>query len=355
METGTPYLLYKDACNKKSNQKNVGTIKSSNLCVAPETLILTDNGHIEIQTLVDKSINVWNGIEWSNVIVKKTGENQELLEVKTNLGNSLFCTKYHKFYVVYQNAGRTTVKLCEAQDLKVGDKLIKSVFPVITASLYSVLRSFSKLCDESGTFTNGHFTVRNTDYALLKQIKYDLQTCSINAKLVKLNDEGDIWGLSITYDCLKILRQYGLLLKNDIYNFHGIDTNISIETSSKIDGNDDVFITDIIYTERFDDTYCFTEPKRHMGVFNGILTGQCTEIIEYSDENETAVCNLASIALPAFVDMTCDPPVFNYKKLHEVAQLVTYNLNRIIDVNYYPETYPVFDLSFQSKIKERRC
>ena len=32
METGTPYLLYKDACNKKSNQKNIGTIKSSNLC-----------------------------------------------------------------------------------------------------------------------------------------------------------------------------------------------------------------------------------------------------------------------------------------------------------------------------------
>ena len=32
METGTPYILYKDACNEKSNQKNLGTIKSSNLC-----------------------------------------------------------------------------------------------------------------------------------------------------------------------------------------------------------------------------------------------------------------------------------------------------------------------------------
>lgn len=62
----------------------------------------------------------------------------------------------------------------------------------------------------------------------------------------------------------------------------------------------------------------------------------CTEILEYSDENETAVCNLASIALPAFVDMTQTPPTFNYEKLHQVAQTVTYNLNRIIDVNYYP-------------------
>ena len=62
----------------------------------------------------------------------------------------------------------------------------------------------------------------------------------------------------------------------------------------------------------------------------------CTEILEYSDDKETAVCNLASIALPAFVDTTQNPPVFNYEILHSVAQTVTYNLNRIIDVNYYP-------------------
>ena len=62
METGTPYLLYKDACNRKSNQQNLGTIKSSNLCVAPETLILTDKGHIEIQTLVGQKTNVWTRV-----------------------------------------------------------------------------------------------------------------------------------------------------------------------------------------------------------------------------------------------------------------------------------------------------
>ena len=62
----------------------------------------------------------------------------------------------------------------------------------------------------------------------------------------------------------------------------------------------------------------------------------CCEVVQYSDDKETAVCNLASIALPAFVDMTQTPPTFNYEKLHQVAQTVTYNLNRIIDVNYYP-------------------
>jgi len=63
----------------------------------------------------------------------------------------------------------------------------------------------------------------------------------------------------------------------------------------------------------------------------------CSEIIEFSDENETAVCNLASLALPAYVNMD-DPenPRFDYKKLHEVTKVVTYNLNKVIDVNYYP-------------------
>uniref|UniRef100_A0A6C0JWH1 ribonucleoside-diphosphate reductase n=1 Tax=viral metagenome TaxID=1070528 RepID=A0A6C0JWH1_9ZZZZ len=59
----------------------------------------------------------------------------------------------------------------------------------------------------------------------------------------------------------------------------------------------------------------------------------CTEIIQYSDSEQSAVCNLASIGLPKFVS---DDGVFNYSKLHEVTQVITYNLNRIIDVNYYP-------------------
>ena len=62
----------------------------------------------------------------------------------------------------------------------------------------------------------------------------------------------------------------------------------------------------------------------------------CTEILEYSDENETAVCNLASIALPTFVDHTQEPHAFDYDKLHEITKVVTYNLNRIIDINFYP-------------------
>ena len=63
----------------------------------------------------------------------------------------------------------------------------------------------------------------------------------------------------------------------------------------------------------------------------------CSEIIEYSDEKESAVCNLASIALPAFIRKDDNGTHFyDYDELHRVAKVVTYNLNKIIDVNFYP-------------------
>lgn len=57
----------------------------------------------------------------------------------------------------------------------------------------------------------------------------------------------------------------------------------------------------------------------------------CTEIIEYSDEKETAICNLASVCLPKFVKGS----EFDHEKLHEVVKFMTKALNRVIDVNYY--------------------
>ncbi len=58
----------------------------------------------------------------------------------------------------------------------------------------------------------------------------------------------------------------------------------------------------------------------------------CTEIMEYTSPEEVAVCNLASLALPRFVENGS----FNHEKLYEVTYTATINLNRIIDHNYYP-------------------
>jgi len=58
----------------------------------------------------------------------------------------------------------------------------------------------------------------------------------------------------------------------------------------------------------------------------------CTEIMEYTSENEVAVCNLASLALPKYIVNG----EFNHKKLYDVTKVATKNLNKIIDINYYP-------------------
>jgi ribonucleoside-diphosphate reductase alpha subunit len=58
----------------------------------------------------------------------------------------------------------------------------------------------------------------------------------------------------------------------------------------------------------------------------------CTEIIEYSSPDEVAVCNLGSLALASFITNG----VYDFEKLHEVAKVLTRNLNKVIDLNYYP-------------------
>jgi ribonucleoside-diphosphate reductase alpha chain len=74
--------------------------------------------------------------------------------------------------------------------------------------------------------------------------------------------------------------------------------------------------------------------QKNIGIIKS--SNLCTEIMEVSTKEETAVCNLASIALPAFIDHSENPPVYNFKELHRVSRIVTFNLNRVIDVNYYP-------------------
>ena len=60
----------------------------------------------------------------------------------------------------------------------------------------------------------------------------------------------------------------------------------------------------------------------------------CTEIVEYTAPDETAVCNLASVNLAAFANES--NKTYDFQKLYEVTKVVTKNLNRVIDVNFYP-------------------
>jgi len=71
---------------------------------------------------------------------------------------------------------------------------------------------------------------------------------------------------------------------------------------------------------------------KHIGTIKS--SNLCTEILEYTDKEETAVCNLASIALPKYVDV--EKKEFNHEELHRVTKMVTRNLNKVIDKNFYP-------------------
>lgn len=139
MLTGKGYFHFTDKVNEANPQwykdKNVD-VKASNLCVAPETLLLTSSGYEVISDLVNERVTVWNGREWSESIVRKTGSNKKLLTVTLSDTTTIDCTPYHRFAIQrftdtghYAKSG--TYDIVEARNIKEGDKLIKFQLPII--------------------------------------------------------------------------------------------------------------------------------------------------------------------------------------------------------------------------------
>ncbi len=426
VETGTPYMCYKDSVNAKSNQKNIGTIKSSNLCVAPETMILTKNGYQKISDLVGQVVDVWNGEEWSAVTISKTSDRSRLVRVNFSDGTFLECTEYHKFHLQIGYGSKTEIK--PTTNLVPGDRLIKwtppnpvefedtedfsypythgffcgdgtyhstySGFKTIPGvSLYGEKKKlvehlevrtmsgeedasgrlnvqlpydlalkfkvplrgtvktrldwFAGLCDADG-HTQGcpgnpsqkSISVGSIHMNFLRDIQLMLHTLGVSS-VIGLLHEGGVWELPDgkggkkmfeTQTCWRlVVSALGVeMLINAGFVTHRLD--LSDFTPVTRDVRQYVRVTSIEDNGRVDATYCFNEPKRHMGIFNGVITGNCTEIMEVSGPDETAVCNLASICLPSLVKNQ----QFDFAQLHAVTRVITRNLNRVIDKNYYP-------------------
>ena len=465
IEQGVPYLLFKDAANRKSNQQNLGTIKSSNLCVAPETMIYTKKGYYPIVDLAGQSVEVWNGKEFSETVVQQTGRMQKLITVKFSNGVSLRCTPYHKFYIETGSrpADKSVPIVVEAKDLKLGMKNIRFTVPTVNTSTQEMKYAYTHglFCAE-GTYTKRDDELKHqcnyqkwedTDFCkrhqnfeklfdtvdrccalswsdapklylygekrkLLKHIEwvyhnenetsdrhdvalpYDISdkffvpmNYSIKTKVEWLSGYFDGDGCVIELDGIKniqaastereFLNQVFLLLQTlgvtaNISTMHvkgkkllpdgkggkkeyvtqecyriNIDAKSTIHLcelglkTNRLDltnmrqphhlTNRFITVTGIEDNEDYADTYCFNEPKEHKGIFNGMLTGQCSEIIEYTSPDEIAVCNLASIALGSYVEYDEDKkPFFNFQKLHDVAKVIAKNLNKVIDINFYP-------------------
>jgi ribonucleoside-diphosphate reductase alpha chain len=132
IETGTPYMLYKDAANYKSNQKNLGTIKSSNLCLAGDSAITVLIGGLVFDITLEKLVSSFKNGETISVASfnTETGEqefkpvvNAALMNPKSKVlkitdsetGKSIVCTSDHKVYT--KNRGYVIASELVADDI----------------------------------------------------------------------------------------------------------------------------------------------------------------------------------------------------------------------------------------------
>lgn len=307
LETGTPYITFKDHANNKSNQKNIGTIKSSNLCVHEDTMILTKQGYKNIKSLENLDTIIWNGSNWSSVVVKQTGTNQNLIRISLSNGAFLDCTREHIFYI----QTKLGIVPVEAQHLRLDDILIKINIPSSLEFNYNItndfkvdcgipfssninekLRWLENYCEIYGTIYNlsdgtNELHIDNADKEFLLDIRMMLHTLDLESTVINNN---------ISYSL--IINNINKLIEI------GFKPNcIIIPKDGKLELIDvDIKIINVSESFQNVDTYCFTEPISNMGVFNGILTGQCNEILEFSNHEEYAVCNLASIAINKCVE-----------------------------------------------------
>lgn len=385
-ETGYPYIFFSDTVNNNKPEvyKDKGMdIKASNLCVAPETLLLTKSGHIPIAHLEGEMVDIWNGEEWSNVRVEKTAKNQKLYKVRLDDGKYIECTDYHKWYVVesYWDQTKGTYKEKRTFELKEGDKLIKFSCPVIDGNesfespythgffcgdgtydvnrapiiwLYGEKKNLIKhldirtssfkedasgrigvrlnrtiapkfqvplrssvdvkikwlegYLDADGTITrNGKseaIQVISTEYEFLKEVQLLLQTLGVNCRIAKAMSEGDMpmpdgKGGTKIYHCRETNRI--LITPNGLHQLSLLGFSPKrLKFSHRLPTRDAALFTRVVSVEdegRVDDTYCLTESKRGMAIFNGVLTGNCSEIALPSNKDESFVCVLSSLNL----------------------------------------------------------
>lgn len=206
--------------------------------------------------------------------------------------------------------------------------------------------------DADGTvvYNSGYYSIQvsSIEKKFLDSIKLLLQTLGCNSKYSQNNIErkqmfpkndgtGDYkeyncnptWRLCISTKDLIALKKLGFSPKRLKFNvpesMKQKDTSIYITVESVIDENE------------YADTYCFTEPKAHKGIFGGVILGNCTEITQYTKPNEiTPTCDLATVNLPSFVIKNSDSNsvhkyTIDWKKMGTVARQLTRNLDRVID------------------------
>jgi ribonucleotide reductase alpha subunit len=306
LSVGTPYLVFKDAVNVKSNLKHYAPVRSSNLCVAGSTRVLTEFGYMRIDEMVDDDVKVWNGQEWSETTIRKTGENQPLKRLQFNNGLHLDCTPSHKFYI--QQSDKKEAKMMEACELRRGMILEKFDIPKWEWSENDV-----------GELTDNRNTVREVSQPPWQGNKKQVM------------------------DWLQRRFSHGMKVENKTRTR---DENMNAFLLSQlINGQKDVqaLVYKVEEEITYGDTFCFTEHKRGRGVFNGLCTGQCAEITLPTLPDEIGTCNLASLNLRQhLIKRGTDLQVgadqefdFDFEGIKKTTKQCVRSLNHVVDnMNY---------------------
>ena len=371
-EVSTLYDLQINEVNRHTCFKE--RIEMSNLCVAPETLILTEEGYKPIVSLKDKEIKIWNGEQYSTTTVRQTGINQKLITITGSSGFVVNCTPYHRFMTCeldkyFQITG---YKEKAASELIVGDRLVKYDLPSVVLhgdlefeyayesgfftgdghnfkqgntmlkgldlyhekkkilpfiktdgrtvyetrdgrkikvvyewdtlfdkfeipssdfTLQTRLNWLAGLFDADGTVTHSETTatrsvqLSSVNFGFLFRLRLMLQELGVFSSVKFCDQEGerllpDGLGNSRYYYCRRLWRI--LISNNDVIKLInlGLKTNRLIlpSNSTKTSTMGYEKIMSITDTGRYDDTYCFTEPLKNQGMFNGALLKNCLEI-----------------------------------------------------------------------------
>ena len=168
-----------------------------------------------------------------------------------------------------------------------------------------------------------------------RDLFYGLWIPSLFMERVKSDDK---WSLFCPHKCPGLADCYGEKF-NILYNYYEKNgkANNTIQARELwykiLDSQMETGVPYLLYKDPANEK----SNQQNIGVIKS--SNLCTEIIEYSDKKQTAVCNLASIALNKFVSYDYSDStkvIFDYDKLHEVTKIVTKNLNKIIDMNFYP-------------------
>ena len=353
-ETGSNWMTFKDPSVFRYMGSKTHKVKSSNLCVAGDTTVLTGQGSVPIKSLEGRTVSAWNGTQWSDTEFFKTSDSAMLTAVTTSLGAYLEVTPEHLWSVRQTNGSHEER---QTQDLELGYALeayecspvehgvleLRSAYE--TGAMNGVLSEIS----QPSALEQAFFGDKNTEIAL--RLEEPVASRLLTEEEVLLYSDERYHVPSSVYTLQSRLKWlYGYLTnggrtraiiidpESEEYQFIRAVHNLMLEVGVSplaIDENETIIglREGVVETE----TYCGTEPKQHKLIFNGVLTHQCTEILEPADEEETAVCTLGSIVLNNHLKYDADgiPTGLDRTSIKKAVNTLVRALDSTIEYNYY--------------------